>query len=594
MRRSELLILIAILLLGAALRGIYLSEIARSPDFKYPGIDAHYHDYWARALATGEWSPPTPYADPMIRSKPFFRSPGYPYFLAMVYKLTGGSYLAARIAQMLLGLIGVLIAFVIGRRWCGRKVALIFAGLMSVYWVFIYYEGELLEPALLNVLALLLIYSLGLWTEKITWKRSLATGILIGLFALVRQNILPFGVVALGWAYWVVRTKKEMQSFRTACIGLILGCALMILPATIRNYVVGHDLVLISSSGGINLYIGNNPSADGYTSVAPGFPRWTSHDYPRIVEGLGDSVGRELEYSEASRLFTQAAIQWVRANPGRALRLTAKKALLFWGPVEVGNEKEDEFERQSYRVLRSIPGSFATVLSLALVGTLLCFTGAGSPRSSRHAKEASRAQYQVFILVLLLIVTYFLTYLPFFVAGRFRVPIIPCLLLLAAYGVSRAMDFIACRDFRALFYWACFFFVGYGIAAANFAHYRPAIDRWYFARGTAYDTAGNEELAEREYRRALEANPLYADAHAGLATVLREQGKTDEAIDEFREALRLNPTIAQAHSNLAVALYFKGRYAEAWDEVHLAKKYGITPPAGFLEALSKKMLEPPE
>ena len=591
MRRSELIILAAILLLGIALRGLYLSEIARSPDFSYPGIDAHYHDYWARGLVTGEWSATTPYTDPLIQSKPFFRAPGYPYFLALVYKLSGGSYLVIRIVQMLLGLLGVFIAFAIGRRWFGNTVALVFAGLMSVYWVFIYYEGELLEPALLNPLGLVLIYALGLWAEKITWKRAIVAGVLLGLFALVRQNILPFAVVALGWAYFILRERKETRKFRIAAIGLIVGAAAMILPATARNLVVGHDAVLISSSGGVNLYIGNNEMADGYTSVAPGFPRWTSHDYPRIVEALGNSVGRELSYSQASRLFTQAAVGWMKAHPGKAVHLTIRKAILFWGPLEVSNEKEDEFERRHYTALHLIPINFALALSLALLGTLLCFTGAGRPQEKKE-EEASDAQYRVFILVLLFVLTYFLTYLPFFAAGRFRVPVIPSMLLLAACAIERLGRMIACGDVRGILYWGFFWIVSYGLAASNFTNYQPAADRWHFARGTAYSTVGKYDIAEKEYQKALELNSQSADAHAGLAVVLRAQGKLDDSIREFREAIRISPTLAQAHANLAVALYFKKDYAGAWKEVRLSRGGGIEPPAGFLEELAKEMPEP--
>ena len=590
MKRSELLILIGILLIGALLRGLYLSEIARSPDFEYPGIDAHYHDYWARGLATGEWSAPTPYTDPMIESKPFFRAPGYAYFLALVYKISGGSYLFARIVQMLLGLLSAVIAFFIGRRWCGKAVGLVFAALMCVYWAFIYYEGELLEPALLNPLGLLLVYSLGLWAEKVTWKRAFASGILLGLFALMRQNILPFGAVALVWAYWVLRGRNQLPDFRKAAIGLMLGATLMILPATIRNLVVGHDIVLISSSGGINLYIGNNDGADGYTSVPPGFPRWTSHDYPRIVEALGNSVGRELSYSEASKLFSQAATGWVKQNPGKALRLAVKKALLFWGPVEVSNEKEDELERRHYRALHLIPINFAIILSLAVIGALLCFIGIGSP--NEKDQDGSEAQHQFFVLVLLFIITYFVTYLPFFAAGRFRAPMIPFLLLLAAYALTKLGRLALCGDQKGVLYLGFFWLIAYALAATNFTHYQPAQDRWHFARGTAYSTVGRYDIAEAEYRRALELNPRYADARAGLATALRAEGNLDGSIAEFREALKMDPTIAQAHNNLAVALYFKGQYAEAWKEVHLSQKYGISPGSGFLDALSEKMPEP--
>ncbi len=50
------LILTAILLLGLVLRISYLGEITDNPDFAYPRVDAAYHDYWAKGLATGDWT----------------------------------------------------------------------------------------------------------------------------------------------------------------------------------------------------------------------------------------------------------------------------------------------------------------------------------------------------------------------------------------------------------------------------------------------------------------------------------------------------------------------------------------------------------
>ena len=56
--RSEIRILLAILLVGGLLRALYLDEIADSPGVASPQVDAHYHDYWARAMVTRDWTPP--------------------------------------------------------------------------------------------------------------------------------------------------------------------------------------------------------------------------------------------------------------------------------------------------------------------------------------------------------------------------------------------------------------------------------------------------------------------------------------------------------------------------------------------------------
>ena len=64
--RSTFLILAVILLVGAALRIAYLREIVSAPDFAAPITDAAFHDYWARGLLTGDWTPPARQPDPRI------------------------------------------------------------------------------------------------------------------------------------------------------------------------------------------------------------------------------------------------------------------------------------------------------------------------------------------------------------------------------------------------------------------------------------------------------------------------------------------------------------------------------------------------
>ena len=561
MKRSrEIYILIGILVLGALIRALYLTEITNNLDFYSPGVDALYHDYWARSLATGNWTPPGLSDDPQIRTTPFFRPPGYPYFLALIYLLSGSSYLAARIVQMLLGLVGVLLAFMLGRRWFGSRVGLIFAAFMSVYWTFIYFEGELLEPVLLVPLSLLLVYELGLWTEKITFRRSLLTGVILGLFALVRPNILLFAPVALVWAFWILRARGDTRPLKAAVLGLALGCALMIAPATIRNYIAARDFVPISSNGGINLYIGNNPAANGRVAgVIPGVGKFeTCFDYPQLVRNLERKLGRPLKHSEVSEYFSREAAAYVRSHPGDALRLTGLRALLFWGPKEVGHNKEDELERMNSRVLRNIPGNFAAALSLALIGTALLILDARRRKKTKGSAVEARTQYEVFVLVVLLVVVYFASYLPFFVAGRYRAPVVPFLLLLGAYGVERILSFAACRDYVKVALSLVLLVGGFALASVNFSGYQPDLAAWHYMRGVDFNNFGKTERAIQEYTEALRVKPDYPPANVNLGLILAEQGKADESVGHFQRVLEVTPDNAWAHYGMGLVLAQKG------------------------------------
>ena len=64
--RWEWLVLAVILLLGLIVRAVYLTEIVHATDFARPAVDAGFHDYWARALVTGDWSTPAEVTDPEV------------------------------------------------------------------------------------------------------------------------------------------------------------------------------------------------------------------------------------------------------------------------------------------------------------------------------------------------------------------------------------------------------------------------------------------------------------------------------------------------------------------------------------------------
>jgi TolB-like protein/Tfp pilus assembly protein PilF len=74
-----------------------------------------------------------------------------------------------------------------------------------------------------------------------------------------------------------------------------------------------------------------------------------------------------------------------------------------------------------------------------------------------------------------------------------------------------------------------------------------------------YDWAG----AEREYRRAIELNPNYANARHWYALYLSGQGRHDEALAEIRRAQELEPFSLFIHANVGVILCGARRYDEA-------------------------------
>ena len=521
-------------------------------------------------------------ADPRIHETSFFRPPGYPYFLAGVYLVTGQSYLAARVVQMLLGLASCVLAFLLARRLFGPAVGLVLAALMSCYWIFIYFEGELLAPVLEVFLTLATLNVLARWPARTTYKTTVLAGVLVGLSTLVRPNAFVLVPVALVWIWWIARRRRDLARFRVALVGFPLAAVIVILPATIRNYVVAHEFVPITSNAGINLYIGNNEYADGYSANVPllgevsTLGSWTCFDEPAIAEAVEKIEGRPLKSSEVSKFFTGEALSYIAEHPGRAMALAGKKALYFWGPAEISNNKVIHYERTQSRVLAYLPG-FPAALALSLVGLLLLLIELRAGRRNEGKPcESTRERTEVAVLLLAFAVVYFASHLPFFIAGRYRVPIIPVLLLLGAYGIEHVRSMLAARRFARAAIWVGVFIVGYLGATRQLAPYDPDLGTWHFDRGDAYRKQGRTELALEEFRRAVELShdsPPVAFNNLGVA--LDQTGRREEAVRYFERAIAVSPNFLEARRNLVSVLLRVDRIDEA--AVHLREIVRLDP-----------------
>jgi tetratricopeptide (TPR) repeat protein len=81
--------------------------------------------------------------------------------------------------------------------------------------------------------------------------------------------------------------------------------------------------------------------------------------------------------------------------------------------------------------------------------------------------------------------------------------------------------------------------------------------------GVTLARQGKDYDAAVHYKKALEINPRYSDAHYNLAALLVRQGKDQEAMVHFVEALRAKPNSAEAHNDLGVFLTKHGKIQEA-------------------------------
>jgi len=596
---------VAILIGAGVIRLLYLAEIRTRPDFASPTVDAGFHDYWARALVSGDWAPPDGLADPQIRSTPYLRPPGYPYFLAAVYYLGGTSPIVPRLAQFALGLLNVWLVYLIGRRCFRPSVGLIWAALMGCYWAFVYFEGELHATTLLDALLLTSFLFLTSWSAAQArmasarhecrgsegLRNALLAGLCLGLAAIVRPNALFVLVAAATWML-VMHPRVGLKQRVVAAGGLCAVAALVIAPVTLRNFVVSREFVLISANGGVNLFIGNHAEADGRcVADLPGAGRFqTCFDYPAVVVNLQRRTGRELTHGEVSRWFSQRALEYIWANPARCLALLGRKFLLFWGPVEVAHNKEVQCERDYSPVLSRLPVTFPAALALAIVGAGLALrprgshrggaTGRGGPRIEGNGAPSGLKADRTYVrktlaeaapydaadpaaaLAVLYVAAWCLSVVPFFVAARYRVQVIPFLLMFAAIAVDRVAAAAAARQWRRALLAAGLASLAFVLVRIPFVDVKPEPARWRFQQGTDYARADQLDRAREHLEAAAELAPDNPQTRLALADVLRRTDRLDEAAGHLIAALTdVHPFLGEVHLALA-RLYAQARRSE--------------------------------
>lgn len=295
-------VVIAVVGLGFGVRLWWANEIAPRQV-----ADARTYANMALQLAAGEG-----YQD---GGRPSAYYPiGYPLALSAVHRLFGPDPLVARVANAVISIVTLLALFVVARAVTNSRLAALLGLLaFALYPADVGFTAVTLSQAPFNALALL---GCALCLRQL-WPRSgslVLGGALLGAATLTRhQGAVLAMLIVLGF---VLRPRSRRRVRQAALVSAAFIVTL--LPWTIRNAVALGGFVPVATNGGINLYIGNNPRANGHYVFTPELiaPLMAAIDGPRRG-GPNEVV--------VDRLATRLAWQWASQQPAAALALWRPK-----------------------------------------------------------------------------------------------------------------------------------------------------------------------------------------------------------------------------------------------------------------------------
>jgi tetratricopeptide (TPR) repeat protein len=540
------------LFLGALLlRLLYLFQMAGSPYFDAPFLDELYHVQWAREIAF----------DQFWGQQVFFRAPLYSYLLAVIFLISGANLFIALLLQHALGACAVVLMYRVAAKLVPPRVAQLAGILAALYAPFFYFEGQFLDTSLAIFIYTATVLALLHYLEAPTRRTLFIFGLLNGIAAITRPNILAFTILCMPLMVLFHRRPPFALPRRESLLRLALfiaAVALPIAPITVRNAVVGHCFVPISSYAGINFYIGNNPNADGFTARTArryaSFGKYRDSVELFAEEEAAARTGHRLNAAEVQSYWTRQTLAWIAQNPAAELRLLFKKTVLFFNSVEIKNNKNIYFVAQYSWLLKFL----LWVLPFGVVFPLAC---AGFSHVWRSADDWQARMKLVAALLFLACMAG--SVILFFVSDRYRLPFVPLLLPFAAAGLLALPQFLRRPQWHLAVPWLACIAIAV-VCNIDWYHVRIGdLSRDYWSVANCYAEKNALPEAEAAYLQALALNPNDTEILNNLGETYYRRQAFDQALEAFISALRLDPNYLQALNNLGVVQESLRHYPEA-------------------------------
>ncbi len=362
----------------------------------------------ASAIASGQgFSSPLRFVD---TGPTAWFTPIYPYLIAGIFKIWGvftfKSRLIIETSNCAFAALTVIPVYGIARRTFGNSLA------VGAAWGWVFLPTSLFFPitwiwdtTLAALFMALLFWATLAMRDAKTVLAWVGYGALWAVGVLINPSLLSLLPFLAGWAIWPLRGDSR-SLIRFSAAGLLVF-AIALVPWTIRNYRVFGKFIVLRSNFGLELWLGNNPG------VPDTWSPWL-HPNDSLEEAEKYQRMGEIAYMQEKE---QEAFAFMRTHPADTLHFVFRRFINNW--LAITDSPSDTWSASPLYLKAFIVLNLLLSLS-TLVGALFL----------HRSRPGGAFPYLMVLLVFPLI--FYLTH----TSLRYRFPMDPIMMVLAAYGVA--------------------------------------------------------------------------------------------------------------------------------------------------------------
>ncbi len=523
---------------------------------------------------------------PSMTPRPFLHSPFYAWFLAGAFFYFGKSLTLIRVMQAILNCISCILVYQLGKR-CFTPVVGRYAALgYALYAPVIYFATEIINVPFVLFLTLFSLFLLIRSVEEMHWKYWLTAGLFAGLNLMTRADTFVFYLVAVALITW-----KKPTAFLRSTGFVIFMIVPMLLTGMYNLYTFGRFQVFPANSG-IVFFQGNNPDYMDTIGIRPGV------SYQNLIEKPNrDGVVPIKEDYAFNQYFYGKSFEFMVHQPVQYMQCLIYKIRTLIGGYELP-ETYDLYTCRKYSpVLKLLlfywngfGFPFSILFPLSIMGIIIGLRQSGSQR-----------------LLMLFLACMLLPLLVYWNSTRYRMAIIPILLLYSGVSFVWIRVQIQRREIRKVSIFVLFFCVLLTVASLPYPHFSKGHDfdaEMYISAGLsslskrntkegigllqkgvmlepdnfyyhgqlayAFQKKGFFQEALQEYQKALQLNSKDITLHNNIGALYDQLKKEEMALHHYRKAVSLNPNFSISRHNIGALLFRQQQYKEATEHLKIA------------------------